>query len=166
MKDWNILSGTLQVAVTSAEPERTLNAVLQAKIPVYNVSQPGELTYCFTIHRKDCSRLEVLMDQMGGRLVIQKRQGIYWKIRKIRNRPVLIALLVLLLSLSLFLPTRILFVRSEGNRQIPAGQILSAAETCGIRFGASRKRVRSEKVKNALLARLPQLQWADRKSVV
>ena len=160
MKNWNILSGTVQVAVTSADPERTLNAVLQAQIPVYNVSRQTELTDFLTVHRRDLRRLEALMGQAGGSLVIRKRQGIYWKIGKLYHRPVLIGLLVLLLFSSCFLPTRIFFVRTEGNRQIPAGQILSAAETCGIRFGASRKRVRSEKVKNALLARLPQLQWA------
>ena len=39
-------------------------------------------------------------------------------------------------------------------------KILSAAEDCGIVFGASRRRVRSEKTKNALLSAIPQLQWA------
>ncbi len=160
MNNWNILSGTLLVEVTSAEPERTLNAILQAKISVYHVSQQAELTWCFTIHRKDRKRLESLIRQTGGDLVIRKRQGLYWQIRKLYHRPVLVVLAVLLLSSSVFLPTRILFVRTEGNQQIPAGQILSAAESCGIGFGASRKQVRSEKVKNALLAQLPQLQWA------
>jgi similar to stage IV sporulation protein len=38
--------------------------------------------------------------------------------------------------------------------------ILQAAESCGIRFGASRKSVRSEKMKNALLSKVTGLQWA------
>ena len=160
MNNWNIFSGTLLVEVTAAEPERTLNAILQAKIPVYNVSRQAELTWCFTIHRKDRSRLDTLVRQTDGDLVIRKRQGIYWEIRKLYHRPVLVMLMLLLLSSSVFLPTRILFVRAEGNQHVPAGQILSAAESCGIGFGASRKQVRSEKVKNALLAQLPHLQWA------
>ena len=37
---------------------------------------------------------------------------------------------------------------------------METAEQCGIRFGASRREVRSEKVKNKLLALIPELQWA------
>jgi similar to stage IV sporulation protein len=68
--------------------------------------------------------------------------------------------MILLFTISIFLPTRILFVRVDGNQKLPEKQILSAAEVSGIRFGASRKQVRSEKMKNELLSRLPQLQWA------
>ena len=75
-------------------------------------------------------------------------------------RPVLLAGLGILFLLAMYLPSRVLFIRVEGNMQIPDRQILAAAEECGIRFGASRREVRSEKVKNALLSSVPQLQWA------
>ena len=52
------------------------------------------------------------------------------------------------------------FIAVEGNSTIPDRQILTAAESCGIGFGASRKNVRSEQVKNELLSVLPKLQWA------
>ena len=39
-------------------------------------------------------------------------------------------------------------------------QILEAARQCGIRFGVSRREVRSEQMKNALLSAMPELQWA------
>ena len=48
----------------------------------------------------------------------------------------------------------------QGNEKIPERRILAAAEECGIRFGASRRRVRSEKLKNQLLAAIPELKWA------
>jgi similar to stage IV sporulation protein len=60
----------------------------------------------------------------------------------------------------LYLPTRVLFVKVEGNINIPDRLIISEAEQCGIGFGASRRHVRSEKMKNALLSAIPQLQWA------
>ena len=37
---------------------------------------------------------------------------------------------------------------------------MEIADACGIRFGASRRKVRSEAMKNALLDGLPELQWA------
>ena len=43
---------------------------------------------------------------------------------------------------------------------VPSRLIAEQAEQCGIYFGASRKTVRSEQVKNNLLFQMPQLQWA------
>jgi sporulation protein YqfD len=61
--------------------------------------------------------------------------------------------------LATILPTRVLIVEVEGNERIPDNMILDAAEYSGIAFGASRRNIRSEKIKNRLLDRLPELQW-------
>ncbi len=160
MRNWVMLPGRLLIEVTSAQPEQTLNAIAQKKIPISEVTKTNELTFRFSIRRRDLKYLEALLQRLYCELKIVKKQGIFWKIQELYHRPVLLCLLILLLSTSLFLPTRILFVRVAGNQELPARQILSAAEFCGIRIGASRKQVRSEKVKNALLSQLPQLQWA------
>ena len=62
--------------------------------------------------------------------------------------------------LTAVIPQNILFVRTEGSESIPEIQILAEAELAGIRFGAPRREVRSEEMKNRLLSRLPQLRWA------
>lgn len=160
MGNWTIIPGNVLVEVTSAEPEQTLNRILQERIRISKVIQKDELTFQFSIGRQDLTVLESLLQQDGCKRKVVKRQGAYWKLLALFRRPVLLCLLALLLSAALFLPSRILFVRVEGNRQLPSGQILSAAEVSGIGFGASRKQVRSEKVKNQLLSQLPQLQWA------
>jgi similar to stage IV sporulation protein len=124
------------------------------------VTQADALSFRFWIRRRDLKALRALLHREGCSLKVVRRQGWYWKGKALLRRPVLLCLIVFLLTVSLFLPTRILFVRVEGNRDVPARQILSAAEASGIGFGASRKQVRSEKVKNQLLSHLPQLQWA------
>lgn len=155
MGNWTIIPGNVLVEVTSAEPEQTLNRILQERIRISKVIQKDELTFQFSIGRQDLTLLESLLQQDGCKRKVVKRQGAYWKLIALFRRPVLLCLLALLLSAALFLPSRILFVCVEGNRQLPSGQILSAAEVSGIGFGASRKQVRSEKVKNQLLSQLP-----------
>jgi len=155
-----IIPGSILVEITSAEPEHTLNTILKARIAVSGVMQIDELTFRFTIRRQDLKWLETLLQCEGCKLKLVKTKGLYWKIRDLLRRPVLLGLLAFLLSAAMILPSRILFVRVEGNQELPACQVLSAAEHSGIRFGASRKLVRSERVKNELLSRLPQLQWA------
>lgn len=157
---WRSLAGMMDVELTSAEPEAALEAINSAGIPLFHVQQDSPLTYRFYMFRKDYAYIARLCEKRGERLRIRRRQGIYWTVKGLLRRPVLLLGGGLLLALVLFLPTRVLFVTVEGNQTVPRKQILAAAEECGIGFGASRRQVRSERVKNALLLAVPELQWA------
>lgn len=160
MDFWKSLAGMLHVEFTSAVPEEALDDIIQAKIPLSHVVQKRELTYQILIRRKDYRRLSIILNRRGDTLQVVRKQGVYWTLNAFLHRPVLLFSLLLLFLSSLYLPSRIYFVTVEGNATVPTRLILSAAEDCGIHFGASRKLVRSEKVKNALLSSVPQLQWA------
>ena len=154
------LSGILTVEITSAAPEKTLDAIILKKIPIFHVVPRNELTYRFRIRRRDYENLTNILRKRGDSFQILQKRGLYWAGRTLCRRPILLATFFLLLFSSFYLPSRIFFVTVEGNTTIPDRLILSAAEDCGIGFAASRKMVRSEKVKNALLYTVPQLQWA------
>ena len=156
----NPLLSTVLVSVTSAAPEQILDAILREKITITQVIQQNDLICQFLIRRKDLTHVVILVQRMGGKLVVLNKRGLYWKVHTLYHRPVICTALLSLVLCSVFLPTRILFVQAEGNDQLSERQILDAAEYSGICFGASRRLVRSEKVKNTLLAQLPQLQWA------
>lgn len=160
MDIWKSIGGMLTVELTSAEPEQTLAAWNAGGMELHQLQRRSDLTCRLQIRRKDYRKAAALAKKRGDKLAIVKKSGIYWRAIRAFHRPVLLAGMGLLLFLALFLPTRVLFVRVEGNNAVPERQILAAAEECGIGFGASRREVRSEKVKNGLLARLPQLQWA------
>ncbi len=154
------ISGTLIVEFTSAVPEKTLDALTQARIPLSHVVQKSELTYQMLIHRKDYPQLLGILRRQGNHVQIIRKRGLFWNLKAFAGHRILMATFLILILSSFYLPSRIFFVAVEGNGSIPDRLILSAAEDCGIRFGASRKLVRSEKVKNALLSAIPQLQWA------
>ena len=160
MEFWKSLSGMLTVEFIGADPEKILDTIIMARIPLSNVVQKKDLVYQLSISRSDYHRLAEILRQQGANLRIVRRRGFYWAIKYSMCRPVLLGCFLLFFILSFLLPSRIYFVTVEGNTTIPDRLILSAAENCGIRFAASRKLVRSEKVKNALLSTVPQLQWA------
>lgn len=160
MELWRSIGGMLEVELTSAQPEAALGAVNENGIEITSLRQITDLTFSFRIYRREYSRLSALCKKRGESLRILGVSGIYWTGRKLLRRPVIMAGMLFLLLLVLYLPTRVFFIKVEGNHSVPARQILAAAEECGIRFGSSRRQVRSEKVKNALLAAVPQLQWA------
>lgn len=154
------MAGTVRVALTSADPAGALCAINQAGVRIFSAVQDGGLTVTLTVYRKDYKTLAGIAERRGEKLRLQRRQGLYWTVKRLLHRPVLLFGSAVLLWLVLFLPTRVLFVRVEGNAAVPTRQILEQADACGIGFGASRREVRSEKMKNALLEALPELQWA------
>ena len=160
MDIWKSLDGMVEAELTSAEPGAALEAANARGIPLYDVIQVGDLTARFRVRRRDYRALEALSEKRGETLRLRRRMGAYWTLKRLLARPMLMGALAVFLAAAIFLPTRIFFVRVEGNVTMPTRLILDAAGESGIRFGASRRAVRSEKMKNALLSALPQLQWA------
>lgn len=154
------ISGMLSVEIVSADIPALLAAMAEQGIRIFRARTKGELTLELLVRRRDWRSLSALCKRRGESARIKARRGIYWPLKSLLDRPLLLAGLGILLSLMLFLPTRVLFIRVDGNGNIPAARILEAAADCGIRFGASRREVRSERVKNALLEAVPQLRWA------
>lgn len=157
---WRSLGGMIEVELTSAEPELALEEITARKIEIRRVRQKSPLTFVFCIRRADYNGLNTLCEKRGETLKVLKRKGLYWTGKQLLERPVLLLGMTLILSAVLYLPSRVFFVRVEGNAVVPARRILAAAEESGIGFGASRRQVCSEKVKNALLSAVPELQWA------
>ena len=154
------ISGMVETEITGADIPATLMALSRAGISLQSVIVRTDLTAAVTVSRSDYRRLKDICEKRGDSLQLLKRQGAYWRWKRFGQRPVLVMGLLFFLFWMLYLPTRVLFFQVEGNEQISDKQILEAAEKCGISFGASRRDVRSERMKNALLQELPQLQWA------
>ena len=160
MDVWKSIAGMLAVELTSAEPEQTLTACNASGIELFQLQRQGDLTCRFRIRRRDYRKAAALARKRGDSLRILEKTGVYWLAGRALYRPVLLFGAAMMLFLALFLPSRVLFVEVEGNSAVPSRLIQEAAEDCGIGFGASRREVRSEKMKNALLSRVPELQWA------
>ena len=160
MDFWHSLEGFIHADVTGADIGGTLTALNQAGIALYAVEQGSDdMTVRFQIRRKDGYKLRKILDKRGDMLNHEKVRGLYWSMIEVLRRPLLLAGVGLLLLLTMYLPTRVFFLQVEGNSSIPTNLILEKCAECGISFGADRRQVRSEKMKNALLAAIPELQW-------
>ncbi len=152
--------GFVKVELSSANLPAALDRIAQAGIPVWDLIPVDELTIHMHIPRSEYRKLSMLCRKHGDTLKLTARRGIYWMVKGMLSRPVLILGILLLVFASLYLPTRVLLVTVEGNDKIPTQLILERAQDCGIGFWASRREVRSERMKNALLETLPELRWA------
>ena len=156
---WHSLNGMVTIQITSADAAGMLSALYRRGIPMENVQFVDELTLRFEVKRQHRSAVVRYVEKRGDEWKILSHKGIFWQLQGLVKRPVLVSGLLVFLLLTVFLPTRIYFFRVEGNFAVPEKYILELASQCGIRFGAERHQVRSEKVKNALLSAIPQLEW-------
>lgn len=160
MNLWKSISGMMEVRVTSACPEASLMAISEQNIPMFSVIMNGNLSVNLWIYRRDYDLLHHYCEKRGESLEVIKRKGLYWRFKMLCKRPVLTFGVAAVLISVFLMPKYVFFVQVDGNKQIPTNRILEAAMQCGIHFGATRKDVRSERVKNALISVLPELQWA------
>ena len=160
MDFWHSLGGMVSVELVSADIPATLTVINRAGIPLYNSETKDEFTLHFSVDRRNFKKLRQILTRRGEKFKVYGKQGIYWRFKSLLRRPVLVFGLAALLTFACFVPSRIFFIRVEGNSILPTNLILEQAAQSGISFGASRREVRSEKMKNKLLEALPQLQWA------
>lgn len=154
------MGGDVILELTSADIPAALAAITNSGIEMKNLRERSALSVRFSVRRQDMIALSELTEKRGESLRQVMRMGAYWKLRSWANHWVLITGILFLLMLTAWLPTRVLFIRVEGNRMISTRMVLEKAAQCGIIFGADRGAVRSERMKNALLDALPDLQWA------
>lgn len=154
------LLGSVEVTLVSADVPGLLQLLNEKGIEMYCVEHKAPLTVRIEIDRRWYPALRKYALSEGASIKTESRHGNFWTIKRFLKRPVLLSGILLVIALSLWLPTRVLFIEVEGNREVPTNSVLEQAGRCGIVFGASRREVRSEKMKNNLIAAIPQLQWA------
>lgn len=154
------IAGMAVVELTSADIPGFLAAANEKGIPLHKVDQKDHLTVEAVISRNHYGDIQTLARQKGSEVKLIEKQGIYWGMKSFLKRPLFLCGFLLLLFLICWIPTRVLFIEVEGNIRIPTKLIIEQADSCGISFGASRREVRSEKMKNSLLEAIPELQWA------
>ena len=153
------MSGSINLEITSPEPEKTLQYLAEMGYVLHNVRMTDMLTVSVSVSREDGKIIKRHLDKKGYKVVAYKKSGLYWKAAELFRRPVLLAGLVIYIFFAVYIPSRIYFIQVTGNETISDREIVEAASACGVGFGAKRRSVRSEKVKNALLQEIPELQW-------
>ncbi len=149
----------VRIEVFSTDIPGMLSLFKKNQIAINDAEYLDELTMLLTVSRQDYKRL-CRIKKGNQTIKVKRRKGIYWNLKTLLKRPVLIFAVLTLLFATAILPTRVLFIQVSGNKTIPQNFILDQAHSCGIRFGASRRVIRSEQIKNDLIERIPELKWA------
>ena len=153
-------SKIVHICISSADPAATLQKLSSKNIELFDVTFTDEFTVDLKIRQSRLADVKRILQSTGSSLKIKQKIGLFWKSDSLSQRPVFLVGIILLMLFAISLSSRIFFLQVDGNSQLSSRLILEKAQECGIRFGTLRRIVRSEKMKNALLAALPELQWA------
>lgn len=157
---WKWIRGMVTIELLCADASMALCGISEVGIPVLEATVcPEELKVTFTVSKQFETMVVSFAQRKGYQCRVIRQRGLPFLLQHMIKRPVLATGMLFLIILSLYLPTRVFFVEVQGNAIVPTRQILEICENAGIYFGASRRGVRSESVKNILLENIPNLQW-------
>ena len=128
-------SGKRRLEITCADVTGFLNGIIAEGIEVRKIEYCSELVLRLDVKNADYEKLTLLLVKYGGSIKTLEKKGVFWLLTGIAQRPALVCSIIAVILLFVFLPTRVLFVRVEGNTTIPSNQIIESAYECGIQFG-------------------------------
>ena len=156
---WNRIVGTVRVELTAADPQLLIREAINRGMTLHDLEFPDPVRCLFSVPAADWKELRAMAAKKDAKLRILWKKGLLDRCRAWGKRPVLLLFLAAITSASIWLPGRILFVSVIGNETVPARLILETAAEFGLEFGASRRAVRSEQIKNELLGAIDALEW-------
>ena len=154
----NVRPNKICFRIECADPAACIKALSDAGIPIFSVQQISEWEIQLHVPGQWRTALENICEAKGYSLRIFYLPASVGA--SLLGRPVLFILAATLIGLTMLVNSRVLFVRTEGNQKVARRLILETVESAGVYFGASRREIRNEQVKNILLENIPQLQWA------
>lgn len=153
-------SAMAQLKIVSANVSAELRRLNEQGFALYDIENIDELTVQVFVSGREYKDIMRILEKSGAQVKLLNDSEYHFSGLRFWKRPVLFIGVLMIFLASLSMSTRVLFVRVEGNEQVPARLIQEQAANCGIHMGAKSSTIRSEKVKNQLLEAIPQLQWA------
>lgn len=150
----------LRVKVITADVAQLLTAFNDKGIRFRDVSGKDEMTVLLTVRSSDIALLRAITEKRGEELLIEGEVGAYQAIKRMGQHGIILVFMAFLMMITIYFPQKILFIDVEGNDMVSKEEILSAAQEHGIYFGGTCREINSEKFKNSILLKFPQLQWA------
>lgn len=156
---WRSAAGTVDLRITSADIPGALSLLSECGIILYDICYNDDLSAIITVLHKDQAQVCSLLQKRGDSCESVKKWGIHWLLFQFPKRMILLFGVAALVFLTLFIPSRVLFVRVVGNKNVPTNYILEKLQDHGLTFGCVRADIRSDQFKNSLLENTPELSW-------
>ena len=155
---WWMIAGYVRVRVVSAQPEHLLGS-LSSRMQIRDITHPTALSIECSLARWKLPEFESEIEKDGAQWELIGSYGFPQACKRAWKAPVIVCFVAMLLASSIVIPGRVFFIQVQGNEEVSDRQILNAVSEVGLSFGARRRQLRSEQIKNQLLTAIPSLSW-------
>lgn len=152
-------SGCVDVVFYSADLSGALRKINDRGIAIYDLHTLDSYSAQFAVSKTDIPWLRSFFEKRGESFQIKEDPKRRLSGIALLQHPILMILICLLIVLTYWLPSRVLFIYTEGNQRVGDQMIIEQAEQAGLRFMTSRRDIRNDHIKNEVLENIPELQW-------
>ena len=147
----NRARGQVRIRVVCPYPERVLNLCSARNLAFWDLEWEDEHQFTCRVSRRDLRALRRSAEKLECELVVLRREGAPYALRRLRRRQVLAAGIGLW-GLWLVLGSLLIWdIRVTGNDAVPREEILRALEKNGVRRGAWGLSVNGEDIRKKSL---------------
>ena len=159
MKRTSLITGRYQITYSSADPIQVLRKFEAIGLALIDIRYIDTFTIQLYTSQKPSNEAHKILNLYAQDYQVKSCNLLQQNMHRLIHRPIILIGFGVLFFLTFLLQSRILFVQVRGNEAVPSNLIVEVARDCGIYFGASRRSIRSEQVKNNLIEHLPQFEW-------
>ena len=148
-----------QIRITAADTSGILSVLANQGYVIRNVECIDTLTLSFEVYEYDSSFVikELTFRGVEAKLVGRNRVDDFLYI--LRSRAYIIIFFMVILGLTIWIPTRALFFEIAGCTHISEQTILEQLRMNGVKYGMKSKSIDSNSIKNAMMQENDQLSW-------
>lgn len=151
--------GCCRLTLTGCAPERCLQRLLDAGIAFWAMEKTDEFTLRLTVYQRYADIAETICIRCQCRCERITLPGFRSDFSGLRRRWVLLAGMAAVIAAMIVLPNYVFFLRVEGCSTAEETQILRALQDAGVGFGTRGTAISSERLRNAVLPKIPTLRW-------
>lgn len=154
-----MLSNQAIIKVVSADISSCIQEITDRKIMLFDIIYENSLTVIFSVSPFYVGAVKSICKKRGYGFEIIKESPFVTKIKSYKKRWVLFVGILVLFTLSVWIPKHIFFYEVYGNTIIPDSKIISCVTEYGLNFGCRNAAVNSEYVKDRMMEELPHIEW-------
>ena len=151
--------GCTRLRLRGCEPERCLQTLLDAGIAFWGTQKPDEFTLILTLYRADAARAVSICNRCQCDAETAALPSFRRDFCGLKKRWALLLGLLLVFAGVLLAPNVILDVEVTGCETLEPERIIRALDDLGVRFGTWGPSIDSERLRNEMLRRIPELRW-------
>lgn len=159
-KIYNYMHNFVKIKITGYKPQKFINICLRRRIKIWELTQINENEFTLCMSVKDFKRnIKSAARKSGVKVKILSKKGLVFKIKKYKNRKLLLCIFGILCLLFIYLSSAVWEIKVVGADADSRQQTIRLIEDMGIKKGSLITHINAKELAEHLLMKQDNLSW-------